>query len=379
MELQDRSRLYPNLSPPPSNLVMGSDGRLQYAPLPQAPPVPQQAYFQPAPQMQYVPSAPIYPVISAPVVNPEAFDAQKSLNRWGKVVRIASGLLLFVTIVSHVMLALKLADPEREGPPVCKFLLVARFVFFVLLCITAKLGMRAGKFKTSQSALKFIKFLTFMGLLTLSMIGYISYKKMSGGYHKGNKEENGKDHNHNHNHNEENENDSEIDKKNDFDNDSRSLNEAKNKENVQADRDEYNEGKIHHNGKEHIQEPAESNDEDENNERNNHHNGKENHEGRDHHEGNEEDEQQGRGHHGRYGRHGKSGRCGVILAGIAIVVYGLLLFLAFKLYKAAKKYENLAQRGSVPMAPVFAQQPVLAYAPGMYPGHIPMGAPVHNN
>jgi hypothetical protein len=62
------------------------------------------------------------------------------------------------------------------------------------------------------------------------------------------------------------------------------------------------------------------------------------------------------------------------IAGVA--TYFVLLFLAVKLYRAAKRFEALAQQGNVPVVPVMAQQPVLAYAPGVYPGNIPMGVPL---
>jgi hypothetical protein len=63
--------------------------------------------------------------------------------------------------------------------------------------------------------------------------------------------------------------------------------------------------------------------------------------------------------------------------GIFLAVYAVLLFLGYKVYSAAKRYEEAGQRGSIPVNPVLAQQPVLAYAPGYYPANIPMGAPVN--
>jgi hypothetical protein len=87
----------------------------------------------------------------------------------------------------------------------------------------------------------------------------------------------------------------------------------------------------------------------------------------------EQDEEQARG--GK-GKHFKGKHCALIAGAVILAVYLVLLFMAYKLYKAARRFEQLAQRGNVPIAPVFAQQPVLAYAPGMFPGNIPMGAPV---
>ena len=54
----------------------------------------------------------------------------------------------------------------------------------------------------------------------------------------------------------------------------------------------------------------------------------------------------------------------------------ILVFMAYKLLSAARRYEEFVQRANNPMIPGLPQQPMMAFAPGYYPANIPMGAPV---
>jgi hypothetical protein len=63
--MQDRSRLYPALAPVQGGLIVGSDGRLQYAPLAQSVPAPSAPSAPSVPQP--VAAQLSYPLVSAPV------------------------------------------------------------------------------------------------------------------------------------------------------------------------------------------------------------------------------------------------------------------------------------------------------------------------
>ena len=100
------------------NLVLGSDGRLQYLPMsgsvqpsaPMAPMAPMGSAPSPSiPSMVPIQQMPQY--AAQPVqltyqsgfgTNPELDQAQKSLNCWAKWVKVFSALLLSVNIVVHL-------------------------------------------------------------------------------------------------------------------------------------------------------------------------------------------------------------------------------------------------------------------------------------
>ena len=73
MELQDRSRSYPNLPSNQGNLVMGPDGRLQYAPI-SAPQGSGSSYTPPSIPQPIESSIMYQPSIN--LLTPETMDAQ---------------------------------------------------------------------------------------------------------------------------------------------------------------------------------------------------------------------------------------------------------------------------------------------------------------
>jgi hypothetical protein len=76
--------------------------------------------------------------------------------------------------------------------------------------------------------------------------------------------------------------------------------------------------------------------------------------------------------HSRDRKSSKDGECSGIFGVILFVFYSMLIFLAFKLYRAAKNYERVIQR-----PPVHAQ-PYYPYAPMAYPANVPMGSMVQH-
>jgi heme A synthase len=185
MELQDRSRLYPNLPQVSGNLVMGQDGRLQYAPLPQMP-VPSAPSAPSAPSghfSQSIQNQPVhqYAVLSPPPINTEALSAQKALNCWGRTLRVTSSVFLFVNVVGHIVWAVNLAYPPPDAPVRTpnNLMLVGRILLFIALCITGKLGLKAGTNKTSKAAKSFLKMLMFLGLIFLTFLGFFAYRKLN--------------------------------------------------------------------------------------------------------------------------------------------------------------------------------------------------------
>ena len=454
MELQERNRLYPNISPAPSNLVMGSDGRLQYAPINQSfssAPI----HSNPSAPSYPVLSAPSYPVISAPSQNNDATEAQRSLNCWGKTVRIASAIILALNVVSFLMFAIKLAYPPEDAPKGhCKFMLIGRIALFLILCVVSKLGLRAGKFKTSVAAKKFLVGLIIFGIVIALFAGFAAFKKAnvhnggnhSGGNHSGGNHDSIDDHQDNrppndnpdsrppndnapsnhHNadsklfdneilaedpviindetHAEEQENidtqedlNTEDDLETEEDSDTEDDSDASGHGRDHKGKD--HKGKDHHGGKNHHEGKDHKGKDHKDHEGKNHHEGKDHkdHEGKNHHEGKDhegkdhkgknhkgkhhgEDDEDSSGGNGRHhqgkGRHDKGKRCAIIGGSIAFAVYSGLVVIAYMLLRSARRFEELAQRGNVPMMPNLAQQPVLAYVPGHYPANIPMGAPV---
>ena len=459
MELQERSHLYPSLPSPQINLVMGSDGRLQYAPLPQAPP-----------QYSMVPSAQSFPVVSAPVLNSDVIDAQRSLNCWGKSVRVASGILLFATLVSIIMCAIHCfsSGNGKGGNKPC----VGMIIGHVLLLITAKLGLKAGKFKNSDAAKRFLCMLILIGLVAAVLVGLAVNKSMyearENQRHHHDRDD-GKARPHHEDKNEPHHDQSEKDRNNNLpqDNtipppangghrlledsalgnsktknrfldesalgnsktknrfldesalgnsktknrflDESALGNSKTKNRLlegeaenQADplegkKDHKNEDNKHHKDDENdgddeddsddSDDNDDSDDDDENNkeddgqggnvpEDHEHGKGKDSKENHHKKDGKENGDRKGKHHKG--GR--KHGARRAIIAGgvVGLVAYCSLVVIAYGLLKAARRYESLEQRGNVPMVPVLANQPVQAYAPGIYPDRIPMGAPIQH-
>jgi hypothetical protein len=160
---------------------LGADGRLQYAPLPQAPASVPVAPAPSAPMAQ--PSPLVYPSVSAPVLNAEALAAQRSLDCWAKWVRVVSALLLAAAVVLHLVWALSLANNARRQPLPAD-LIVWRVVTFILVCLVCKLGIRAGSKKTVATARCFLKAVVVFGVVGLAAVGIRLFKSPRGGRRK---------------------------------------------------------------------------------------------------------------------------------------------------------------------------------------------------
>ena len=476
---------------------MGSDGRLQYAPIPQAsnapsaPPAPSGytppsnlRMMAPAPQIQMLSQVP------SAASNPDISSAQASLNRWSKWVKILSALILAVNITIHVAWFVDLAYPSDHSQKPCKFYIVARILAFILVTVTARAGIKASRSKTSESAKWFIKLLILTGLFLLVLIGFVSYKRMQkfrrhGGKWKGKKHggEKGRGRKHGRKMSD---NHSGIDKdlsdkggrglngehtgidKDLSDKGGRGLNgdhsgidkdfpqnggrglddhsgidkdiphnggRGLNGDHSGIDKDiPHNGGRglndhsgidkdIPHNGGRLLRKvlldevlnglrDLKDRDDDDNSSQGSGSDDENSQSGDNESEGSskgksrngskksrsskssrsgksdsssngdKDEEKGGKGEHGEKnrGKHGKKYRgCHGAVGCIAgLVVYSLLMFFAIKLYRAARNYEAIVQRGNVPIVPVMYNQPVLAYAPGMNPGNIPMGAPIQH-
>lgn len=379
MELQDRSRLYPTLSQPQGALVMGSDGRLQYAPLsgvpvglaPSAPPAPSSSS---APQQHYQQ----LPIASAPPTSLDALQAQRSLDCWAKWVRIVSIILFALTGTFAIIWATELLYPTTYEPKKhCPFGIALKLVVFILLLVTFKFGVKAGTLKTSVAAKRFLKMLVFMGIFGLVMGGFKAYWRMKRRHghrkHQDDKipeddrepgEEDDSDHPENIRpptrllkETDENEDDpDDADDKDDAD------------DNDESKHRNHGCGPNGHNGHNGHNSDWDDNKGDKDDEDEDDKDDKDDEDDRD-----DRDDFERSKHRGYRGRKHCHVGCVILLA-----VYAIVVFMAYKLYRAARNFEQHAQRGNIPVVPVMVQQPVQAYAPGLYPGNIPVGAPVQH-
>lgn len=382
MELQDRSRLYPTLSQPQGALVMGSDGRLQYAQLsgapvglaPSAPPAPVSS----APQQHYQQ----LPIASIPPASSDALQAQRSLDCWAKWVRIVSIILFALTATFAIIWATELIYPSHYGQKKhCPFRIAMKLVVFVLLLVTFKFGAKAGTLKTSAAAKRFLKMLIFMGVFGLVLGGFKAYWRMK------------RRHEHRKYHDKDMPEDVERSEEGESNEPeeripppTRLLQDADDADdNDDADDADDNDD----NDDADDSDDADDNDDTKNSKSGCGHDGHNGHKGHnsdwkdddrdDRDDGDDSDDRDDRDDSERSEHRGFKGRkhchvgCLILLA-----IYALVVFMAYKLYRAARNFEQHAQRGNIPVVPVMVQQPVQAYAPGLYPGNIPVGAPVQH-
>ncbi|OMJ87801.1 hypothetical protein SteCoe_10454 [Stentor coeruleus] len=398
MELQDRSRLYPTLPQSQGSLYIGNDGRLQYAPVsgvpvglspsvPQTPPISNtlQYYYQ------QLPIASVQPTSS------DTLQAQRSLDYWAKWVRIVNIILFALTGTFVIIWATELIKPSPYEQKIHRpFDTIMKFIIFILLLITFKLGVKAGTLKTSIAAKRFLKMLIFIGILGLTLAGFKAYWKMK------------RRHGHRKQHNDDipedieksdegrpsarllqdvmdhadhagdtddtedaNDNDDDAEEEEDEDADAEDSDDAN-------DSDDDDESEDSYDGEEASKERSPSRmlrviDDDGIKNRN--HEYKPNRHNSD--LGNKKGDEEGdfeRSKHKSYKGKKNFHIGGMILLGI----YAIVVFMAYKLYRAARNYEQKSQSGNIPIVPVIVQQPVQAYSPGLQPGNIPVGAPVHH-